>query len=228
MEPSALAVWDPGQNVVLDPTEGLVQRQQEAYHQRFDADRKLIWYDKQRELDARLAAALQPKQEAPVQVEELPPAVVERIFDSVTADPAKELAERRDLRRSESLAVHLEQILACSPPAAFREALGGRLLRLAAVVAPEAHRACDLHLVYFEVPEGQDGDRLQRRLNRAAPLLAAALARRLLVAVVPQLRFVPCTGGALVRRQLLWRVARRERRARVHGAMRSWIADMHF
>jgi len=121
--------------------------------------------------------------------------------------------------------------LACNPPAAIREALGDVLLRIASIEVPSVRQANDLHVVYFEVPRGHDGAELQCCLNKLAPALASALAKRFLLALAPQLQFAPHhgeTGGQLVARPPLWHVARRERRATVHAAMRSWQANMHF
>lgn len=216
--------------VVLDPTAGLVARQQEAWHQRLADDRVMLWFDQQRELKARLLEASQPKAEE--RADELPPAVVKDIFDSMMADPARELAERRDERLSETVAVQLESLLACQPPPALRQALAGALVRIVAVAAPGAQEAYGPHVVYYQCPVGLDPVRLLRHLNEAAPAISRAMARRLMLGLAPELTFVQHPGGSaamdLPRRPSLWHREKLRRRETVHAAMGSWVANMNW
>jgi len=217
---------------VADPTEGLVAQQQSLFRQRLELDRKLMWHDRQRAFNARLAQMTQQSQTPPVPVDELSPAVVKEIFDAVVKDPVKELAEHRDMRRSESLAVHLEQLLACDPPAALKEFLAGMQLQLGDVQLPDPKEgAAGLHIVHVKAPRGQDGVLVQQRLNKLAPRMARVLARRMCLSVAPALHFVLETEPTKVQqspRNALWRVSRQGRRVTVHGAMNAWQANMHF
>lgn len=229
-KPSSMIDWNPGPVPVLDPTLDLLRKQQDAHKESLEQDRSLMWYDQQQEMKRRVAAALQPKEDANAALPvELSPSVVQEIFNSVTADCAQELEERVELRRGESMAVHLEQLLALRAPEELRRSLGGRPLQLVGVEVPGPEEACGLHQVHFEVPKGLEGKKLQRLLNRLAPQMAVDLARQLLISAVPRLRFLQSSGSnPPMRRAALWHKARRERRAVVHGAMSSWVADMHF
>ncbi|CAE8598894.1 unnamed protein product, partial [Polarella glacialis] len=185
-------------------------------------------------LNARMKQALLPKTELLPPIEELPAEVVQDIFDSVVLDPGQELEERCQVRRAESLALQLEHVLAC-PSDSLRQALklGDVCIRIAFVEAPEEGEASDVHTVHFQVPAGQDAGRLERKLNSAALVLSRAVARRLLVALAPPLRFVPEEKGstgtdALTARSQLWRVAKTARRVRVHRAMQSWATTMNW
>lgn len=226
------SLWDPSPVPAADPTEGLVAQQRSLFRERLELDRKLMWHDRQRAFSARLAQVTEQSQAPPAPVDELAPAVVEEIFGAVIEDPVKELAEHRDTRRSETLAVHLEQLLACDPPAGLREVLAGTQLQLVSVELPDPEEgAAGLHSVLFRARRGQDGVLVQRRLNTLAPRMARALARRMCLSVAPALRFVPAAEPLQVQRpsrSALWRVSRRERRVTVHGAMHAWQANMHF
>lgn len=242
-EDSDLVPW-AAPAVPSDPTRGLVAAQQEAWHRRLSEDRKLIYYDKQERFSELLKSALKPAEKSlqPAPLPELLPEVVQEIMDSVVADPAQELAERRDARVGESLALHLERLLSCSPPAALREVLGRDCgsIRLTEALPPPAPGLP--HLVLFVAPRGAAPAawQLRRRLNASAPTLGAALAQRLLLAAPPLMRFDVKssrggaadgssrgeTSGLRSRRSVLWRVAKRERKLVVHRAAGSFTKNM--
>lgn len=224
----------------VDPTAGLVAAQQEAWHNRLNDDRKMIYYDKQRQWSELLRSS--KDEDSPKPVPELPPEVVQEILDSVTVDPGEELAERRDARLGESLALHLERLLCCGPPAALRSRLGEDCADIRFTEALPPMEPGDPHLVLFQAPPGAAPAawRLRRRLNAASPALGAALARRMMLAVVPGLRFELRPGrftdlvraadgaveGASPRASPLWRVAKRARRMTVHKAASSFGRHM--
>mmetsp|Transcript_84778 Transcript_84778/g.243319 ORF Transcript_84778/g.243319 Transcript_84778/m.243319 type:complete len:353 (+) Transcript_84778:111-1169(+) len=233
-----LIPWS-SQPVPADPTEGMLALQQEAWHKRLDEDRKLMYYEDQRRASALLKKALEPV-ETEVEPEELPPGEVQEIFNSMVVDPARELAERRDARVGESLAIHLEQLLTCNPPLALLAALGTELggrasLRVEEVVAPGVSGLPFLVLLAptiagASLTSAASAALLRKRLDAAAPFVAAALARRMMLSCAPELRFVlRRDGGALERaspRSPLWRIARHARRTTVHNAMKSFAANM--
>eukprot|EP00931_Biecheleriopsis_adriatica_P012007 TRINITY_DN113108_c0_g1_i1.p1 TRINITY_DN113108_c0_g1~~TRINITY_DN113108_c0_g1_i1.p1 ORF type:complete len:315 (-),score=49.74 TRINITY_DN113108_c0_g1_i1:62-982(-) len=209
--------------------ESLLAKQQELWHTRLAEDRLMQWHSRQQLFNATIQKALQPKTEVPSPVDELQPDVVQGIFDAVAADPGAELAERRDMRRAESLALQIEHLMACPPPR-LRQALRGQAVRIATVEAPRDSATDDTHTVHFETSMGQSPTRLQKLLSRASPVLAACLARRLLVGIVPKLRFVPAESTLAVARckSPLWRVAKKQRRVTAHRAMQSWVTSMNW
>jgi len=225
------------------PAVGMLERQLEAYGQRLLEYRKLIWLREQRELTKKLAEAKEPPAEAPVRVEDLPPKVVQGIFDTMAIDNRAELIERRDARVRNTLAIHLEQMLACDPPAGLQ--LDGHQVKITEVVAHTANRgnigrgpvAVPAALAVVFKPSdlsGLSSEELQRRLNASSAALSRCLARRHLLGIAPVLRFevdkdagesAPATRTS---RSSLWHVAKRQRRLDVHSSMRSWTADLHW
>ncbi|CAK0807796.1 unnamed protein product, partial [Prorocentrum cordatum] len=212
------------------PADGVLEAQLGAFRERLSQDRILKWLYRQRELNRRIALMSQPRQE-PVEVEELHPASVQAVFDSLTVDPARELAEIREARTADSLGLHLERMLALRPPPSVRETLCGGALRVLLVQGPGGGLQGQARVLY-EAPSGVDRPALQARLQEAAPAVSRALARQLMLTVAPRLHFEPAPEGPpstlVAARPTLWRTAKRERREAVHGAMRSWVADMNW
>eukprot|EP00930_Biecheleria_cincta_P051215 TRINITY_DN36377_c0_g1_i1.p1 TRINITY_DN36377_c0_g1~~TRINITY_DN36377_c0_g1_i1.p1 ORF type:complete len:322 (+),score=86.82 TRINITY_DN36377_c0_g1_i1:55-1020(+) len=225
---SAAAYWESKALALQpDPARELLIRQQEQWHVRLANDRVMQWQNKQQLMNAKLQEALQPKEDSP-HVDELDPGVVQAIFDAVAADPGQEVVERRELRKVESLALQIEHMLAC-PPAALQRVLksSSHQLRIIRVDAPDDPG--ESHAVYFDVPAGQSPSRLQRRLDRAATVLSASMAKRLLLAVAPKLHFLPAPSEAdQQRKPALWHEAKTARRVTAHKAMQSWVSTMNW
>eukprot|EP00929_Paragymnodinium_shiwhaense_P043294 TRINITY_DN22285_c0_g1_i1.p1 TRINITY_DN22285_c0_g1~~TRINITY_DN22285_c0_g1_i1.p1 ORF type:complete len:438 (-),score=90.92 TRINITY_DN22285_c0_g1_i1:45-1283(-) len=107
--------------VATDPTALMLQRQVDNCMEKLAEDRPLQWQRDQIEANRRLAKVLNPPPPVPLQADELDDEVVEKIFDEMVVDPGRELAARTDSRIRESMAVHLEQLLSCAPPAALKQ-----------------------------------------------------------------------------------------------------------
>lgn len=235
---TALLPWtDAVQEGRVDPTAGLVRAQQEAWRERLAHDRKMVYREKQTRFTELMQLAAKKREEEVVEVPELPPPVVQEILDAVIADPAREVAALRIARVGESLAVLLEGLLTCSPPASIRASLGlgvGEQLPVRIVEAWPPPEPDLPHLVLLAPKPGSGSPvvwRWRRRLNAAAPTLGAAMARRMMIVAAPELRFDIYRGDSALAipssssRPSLWRIAKRARRMNVHAAMRSFARD---
>eukprot|EP00438_Fugacium_kawagutii_P033477 Skav230630 [mRNA] locus=scaffold1673:185658:192471:+ [translate_table: standard] len=77
VEANALTKWEDDTLVPHTPAEGLLVRQQEAWHRRLEEDRILEWHHRMMDRKELLKKMLEkPRPPAPV-VDELPPAAVE-------------------------------------------------------------------------------------------------------------------------------------------------------
>lgn len=228
-ESTALTKWEDDALGPHTPADGMLVRQQDAWHQQLSQDRIMELHSRIMARKAFLKQALEkPKPPTPV-VDTPPEEVVQDVFSSLVVDPQEELRARRDFRRAESLALQLEHLLAC-PPQQLHKVLKSQGVRIAKVASfPQDAVAASDVLVYFEC----DGDepKVQRRLTKAAPALATALARRLLITSVPSLRFAPVSemDGEGNTRELTpsnWRS--KKRRILVYKAMQSWAHTMNW
>ena len=183
--PAALQVSKVPQDAVAlvapaapDPTKGLVEQQRQAWLQQLSTDRKLEYLRDQRLRSAQKAEVENPR-EVVVPADDLDPDKVRAVFDLTTQDPAELVAVQRVRRVQESFAVRLEHLLTCDIP----ESLRGVGVRITSVDFPEwspAFHVVPLDLVIRFAPlRGQNGDQLQRRLDKAVPELSKELARRL-------------------------------------------------
>ncbi|CAJ1375552.1 unnamed protein product [Effrenium voratum] len=212
-----LTQWEEKALVPYNPAEGMLVRQQDEWHQRLAEDPVLEWHGRLQLQKAKLKQMLEPPKSPPPVVDELPEDVVQDIFRELVEDPQEELAARRDFRRAESLALQLEHVLACPPPR-LQKVLKAKV-RIAKVEAAD-HDV----VVYFECDE----PKMQRRLTKAAPVVAASLARRLMIATVPTLQFVPAPRGEDGTGIALWRHQKRSRRLLVNKAVQCWAASMNW
>lgn len=227
-ECTALTKWEDDALVPHTPADGMLVRQQDAWHQQLSQDRIMELHSRIMARKAFLKQALEKPKPPPPVIDTLPEEVVQDVFSSLVVDPQEELRARRDFRRAESLALQLEHLLAC-PPQQLK-VLKSQGVRIAKVASfPQDAVAASDVLVYFEC----DGDesKVQRRLTKAAPALATALARRLLITSVPSLRFAPVSemDGEGNPRELApsnWRS--KKRRILVYKAMQSWAHTMNW
>jgi len=235
--PAALQVSNvPQDSVALiapaapDPTKGLVEQQRQAWLEQLSTDRKLEYLRHQRLRSAQKAEMENPR-EVVVPADDLDPDKVRAVFDLTTQDPAELIAVQRVRRVQESFAVRLEHLLTCDVP----ESLRGVGVRITSVDFPEwspTPHVVPLDLVIRFAPlRGQNGDQLQRRLDKAVPELSKELARRLNVRLLLGLRFVLDSDeeNAISSTQsTLWRTAKRQRQIKVRRAMNSWSDEMEW
>jgi len=228
---ASLVPWEEaGALVPRDPSEGMLLAQQEEWRERLAQDRVMEWSGRLQAFNLQLKKASQPSKEPPPM--ELPPAVVQDVFDGLVEDPQRELQLRRDLRRSESLAIQIEHILAC-PPAELQKVLKTKgPIQIAQVDAAPDGAPHVPHVVHFMCGDA-DSSKLQRRLDKAAPVIAKSLARRLLIGYMPALRFVhrsegqdSLAGGVPALQH--GRARKVARRTTVHKAMQSWSSMMNW
>lgn len=211
----------------IEPTAAckLLLQQQESYRQQLAEDRKLIWYQDQKDLSALVERSSKDTEDV-VTIDPLPEEVVLKIIREMTLDPSNALAEIRDEQILESLALHLEQVLTSNPPDALHDILDGIPIRIISVEAPNKGPC----IAYFDARTGCDVRKLQQQLDGAAMAVSSCLAQRLMVTYVPRLRFVPSSvekkNGEVPKPQYNWRTAKRIRRLTVHNAMHSWSSNM--
>ncbi|CAE7638159.1 TCF25 [Symbiodinium sp. CCMP2456] len=228
-EQKDLTLWEDSPAAVYNPSQGMLVLQQEQWHERLTHDRVLDWSGRLRAQKAKLQAlAVPPEEPAPPAVK-LPLPVVQEVFDSLVKDPQDEIQARLESKRQESLALQLELILA-NPPLLLQKAMktaGPVKIRIAKVEASGPEDGS--YIVYFH---GCDSaPRVERRLKRAASVLASALARRLLLGYVRDLTFVPVAYSSENQDApsgTLWRSRRRVRKQQVVSAAESWTSSMHF
>lgn len=227
-----LAGWDDDAPV-HNPALGLVEQQQARWGLRLAEDRKLRYLREARSKHLQVLEAKSPAAQEKPEVDDLPLDVVQSAFAANLVDPKHEMVARRDERRRESLAVHLEQMLCdiSSAPATVRRALsrsGTATIPTLRVTWVEAGEDGGPATVHFTAPASCDAALLRRRLDDAAPSISAALARRMLLGMAPALRFEPAEVEE--RRQvspLPWK-ARKQRRQVAIGGMASWTSSMHW
>lgn len=229
-----------------DPTAGMVARQQDAFREQLSEDRALLWQAGQRDMAARLAASRRGASEVASPVDDLRPAVVQGIVDEVATATGGvlDLAAKRKERVRDSFALILEQLL--TGHATSGAYAGARVTRASAspsgclrVLGVDDDDTARLGAlgsrlrVTVRAPAGEDAAALQARLNTTAPDISAALARRMLTALVPQLRFEVAVegaergvdGGRGANNRL---TRRRTRHTTVHAASRSWTSNMEW
>ncbi|CAE7431981.1 TCF25 [Symbiodinium necroappetens] len=214
-----LTVWEDSPAPVYNPSQGMLVLQQEQWHERLTHDRVLDWSARLRAQKAKLQALAVPPEE-PAPAVKLPLPVVQEVFDSLVEDPQDEIQARLEAKRQESLALQLELILA-NPPLLLQKAMktaGPVKIRIAKVEASGPEDGS--YIVYFEGCDSAAA-RVERRLKRAAPVLASALARRLLLGYVRDLTFVPVAYSSESQDApsgTLWRSRRRVRKQQVVSA----------
>ncbi|CAE7448795.1 TCF25, partial [Symbiodinium sp. CCMP2592] len=192
-EEKDLTVWQDSPAEVYNPSQGMLVLQQEQWHERLTHDRVLDWSGRLRAQKAKLQVLAAPPEEPAPPAVKLPPPVVQEVFDSLAKDPQDEIQARLESKRQESLALQLELILA-NPPLLLQKAMktaGPMKMRIAKVEASGPEDGS--YIVYFHCDSSA---RVERRLKRAAPVLASALARRLLLGYVRDLTFVSDSGSS--------------------------------
>lgn len=229
--------------VVASPAQGMVERQKAEVRQLYAEDRMMQYQSAHRAEAARQKALRNPAPPPAIVPDTLKPAVVANIIDDVatrTGDAVLLAAVRKE-RAQDALALTLEQLLTGHGGAAYSStqmvsanpsaSKGLKVLDVEDKGKPRVGALGSCLQVTVRAPDGTDGSALQLELNRNAKDISRAMSRKMLTALVPDLRFIVDASSSdlpVVEVQQNRLTKRRKRHVTVQTAARSWAHTMEW